>query len=94
MNFLPAIRLFSLLVLGLVTAQAQTTNNFTGASGGYWHVATNWSLGTVPTTNTSVLINSNSTVNITASSFGGAVTLRGNDARINVLLNEIGRAHV
>ena len=50
---------------------AQTTNTFTGASGGLWSAATNWSLGTVPTTNQNVLINSNTTVNVQANSSAG-----------------------
>ena len=88
----PIQRLGSILILivsflGLRTAQAQTTNTFTGASGGLWSTATNWSSGTVPTTNNPVLINSNTTVNLVSSSSAGAVTLSGNDARINVLLN-------
>ena len=59
---------FLVLFLGLVlgSAQAQTTNIFTGASGGLWSATNNWSLGTVPTTNDPVLINSNTTVNVQA----------------------------
>ena len=70
--------------LALPTAQAQTTNTFAGASGGLWSTATNWSLGTVPTTSDPVLINSNTTVNVQANSSAGAITLSGNNARINV----------
>ena len=76
-----------LLCVAPVFGYAQTTNTFTGPTGGNWNVATNWSLGTVPTTNNPVLINSNTTVNLVSSSSAGAVTLSGNDARINVLLN-------
>ena len=70
-----------------MVGQAQTTNTFTGATGGLWSTATNWSLGTVPTTNQNVLINSNTTVNVQASSSARAITLSGNNARINVQLN-------
>ena len=73
--------------LALPTAQAQTTNTFTGASGGLWSTATNWSLGTVPTTSDPVLINSNTTVNVQANSSAGAITLSGNNARINLQAN-------
>ncbi|NBP40491.1 MAG: hypothetical protein EBV34_19070, partial [Betaproteobacteria bacterium] len=76
--------IFIISVFGLTTAQAQTTNTFTGASGGLWSTATNWSLGTVPTTSDPVLINSNTTVNVQANSSAGAITLSGNNARINV----------
>ena len=75
------------LSLALGSAQAQTTNTFTGPSDGLWSAPTNWSLGTVPTTNDPVLINSNTTVNVQANSSAGAITLSGNNARINLQAN-------
>ncbi|NBT47422.1 MAG: hypothetical protein EBT07_06320, partial [Actinobacteria bacterium] len=75
-----------LALLSSLSAVAQTTNTFTGSGGpNWWNVATNWSLGTVPTSTNDVLINSNTTVNIASASSAGTVTLSGDNARFNIL---------
>jgi autotransporter-associated beta strand protein len=53
-RFLQVVSLLGLVLVSVGTGQAQTTNNFTGATAGQWNVGTNWSLGTVPTSSQDV----------------------------------------
>ena len=73
------------LALAFGSVYAQTTNTFTGASGGYWSNAANWSLGTAPTSTDDVLINSNTTVNLSSNGSAAAMTLSGHKAQLNIL---------
>ena len=50
--------------LALPTAQAQTTNSYTGASGAGWETAGNWSLGTVPSSSNVVAVTNGTQVRI------------------------------
>ena len=72
------------LALAFGSVYAQTTNTFTGASGGTWSTAANWSLGTVPVSSDNVLINSNTMVNLYSNGSAAAMTLSGNNARLNI----------
>ena len=73
------------LALAFGSVYGQTTNTYTGAAGGTWSTAANWSLGTVPTSTDDVLINSNTTVNLSSNGSAAAMTLSGNNARLNIL---------
>jgi hypothetical protein len=64
---------FSLALLAAVSAQAQT-NNFTGPSTTSWSTATNWSLGSVPTSAEDVFSTNATAVRIT----GGTAAQAGN----------------
>jgi len=69
-------------LLASAPLQAQTTNTYTGPGGGLWGTATNWSLGTVPTSSNNALINTGGRVNVQSSANAGAVTLSGNNTEL------------
>ena len=76
--------------LALPTAQAQTTNSYTGASGAGWETAGNWSLGTVPSSSNDVAVTNGTQVRINSAAVATNLFIGGASGTSTVQLRRNG----
>ena len=91
-RFILTCSVASLLTAAAASVQAQTADNFTGATSSDWYTATNWDTGAVPsgTGNTGV----NAFVNTGIATVNGTSGPSGNDINIGSIAGDVGRVDV